>query len=304
MIKLTSKPNTDPPSSSYLKGSLHDNDGSGNGTPVNKLVYNDMHLFFEKLMQLGGITANNLPDNDDNGYQLIQAFQEAVLIAGGPLFSVLSKSLIGDEAAILGLIDPYSLLGLRWNAGATVLSAGYIFYVERLYFCAGFTGTISDTAVFTQTGPHVMTVTDAASGSGLFDYSELRHHQIPRGTYTPTLGIDGGTGTFTASIKNGQYHVTKDFVYITMYLAGIGITGAPNELTVSLPPDVPHIGNIQSIGVANFYDGSVDSSKALIFPSSSGSEKIGIVPTIFGVGTFSTTSSGVCLFSIVLQRGL
>lgn len=54
-------------------GRIKDNDGSGNGTPVNEFVYGDIHETFAKLLRLYGIPYNGLPDNETNGYQLVNA---------------------------------------------------------------------------------------------------------------------------------------------------------------------------------------------------------------------------------------
>lgn len=52
---------------------IRDNDGSGNGTPVNEVVYGDHHEFFAQIMRLYGILYNALPDQATNGYQLVDA---------------------------------------------------------------------------------------------------------------------------------------------------------------------------------------------------------------------------------------
>lgn len=57
----------------YPNGRIKNNDGSGNGTPVNEIVKGDIHEFFDKAMRLYGINHNGLPDNETNGYQLIDA---------------------------------------------------------------------------------------------------------------------------------------------------------------------------------------------------------------------------------------
>lgn len=73
MIPLISKPNTEAPNSDYPFGNLRDKSVSLPGTPVNKLVYADIHQFFEKLMDYAGITPNGLPDNEYSGWQLMEA---------------------------------------------------------------------------------------------------------------------------------------------------------------------------------------------------------------------------------------
>lgn len=59
----------------YPNGRIKDNRGSGDGTPVNEKVYGDIHEFFSKLMRLAGIIYNGLPDNENQGYQLIEAMK-------------------------------------------------------------------------------------------------------------------------------------------------------------------------------------------------------------------------------------
>ena len=63
--------NSDP--TNYPNARIRDNTGSGNGTPVNRLVYSDLHEMVAKLMRMANIAYNNLPDNEGNGYQLVNA---------------------------------------------------------------------------------------------------------------------------------------------------------------------------------------------------------------------------------------
>ncbi len=70
---LENKPNVDAPDSDYPYGKIRDNNGSGNGTPVNTLVYGDFHQFFAKLMAEAGISPNELPDSDYSGFQLFES---------------------------------------------------------------------------------------------------------------------------------------------------------------------------------------------------------------------------------------
>jgi hypothetical protein len=70
---LENKTNVNPPSADYPYGRIRDNDGSGNGTPVNESVYGDFHQFFERLMDLAGVAHNNAAENKINGFQFIDA---------------------------------------------------------------------------------------------------------------------------------------------------------------------------------------------------------------------------------------
>lgn len=78
MIPLQNKPNTKAPDGVDTFGALKDDSGSGDGTPVDKQVYNDIHVFFESLMLWAGLAANNQPDNATNGFQLLDAFKAGV----------------------------------------------------------------------------------------------------------------------------------------------------------------------------------------------------------------------------------
>lgn len=77
-IKLTSKPNTDPVSGTWPFGSVRDDDGSGNGTEVDRNTYSDNFQFFESLMNYASVVANDLPDNATNGFQFLEALQKAI----------------------------------------------------------------------------------------------------------------------------------------------------------------------------------------------------------------------------------
>lgn len=59
----------------YPDGRLKDNTGAGNGTPVNEKTNGDLFQTIAKLMRLYGITPNGLPDNESNGYQIIDAMR-------------------------------------------------------------------------------------------------------------------------------------------------------------------------------------------------------------------------------------
>lgn len=78
-IELKDKPNTQPATGAgsdpnYPYGNIKDDTGSNDGTPVDKTVYADFHQFFARMLALGGITANGLPDNLADGFQYMEAF--------------------------------------------------------------------------------------------------------------------------------------------------------------------------------------------------------------------------------------
>ena len=65
--------NTNP--ARYPNGRIKNSTGSGDGTPVNEQVYGDIHELMAKVMRLYNIPYNNQPDNENNGYQLVEAFR-------------------------------------------------------------------------------------------------------------------------------------------------------------------------------------------------------------------------------------
>lgn len=61
-IDLRNKPNVQT-TSTYPLGTIKDNTGSNDGTPVNRLVYHDLHYFFASLMSITGTAYSNVLDS-------------------------------------------------------------------------------------------------------------------------------------------------------------------------------------------------------------------------------------------------
>ncbi|KKL54820.1 hypothetical protein LCGC14_2261590 [marine sediment metagenome] len=74
---LANKPNVQAPGGDYPFGRIKDVVPSVSpGTPVDEEVQGDFHQFFEKLMSLASVAANDLPDNNNDGFQWIEALQK------------------------------------------------------------------------------------------------------------------------------------------------------------------------------------------------------------------------------------
>jgi hypothetical protein len=71
--QLTSVPDTDPPDSDYPAGKIRNDNPPTDGTPVIEELYGDLIQFFHKLMRLAGLSYNNLPENETQGFQFVQA---------------------------------------------------------------------------------------------------------------------------------------------------------------------------------------------------------------------------------------
>jgi len=80
MILLEDKNNVEAPSGAYPFGSIKDDTGINDGTPVDRTVYSDIHQFFSKLFDVSVYTSNGLPDNETNGFQLFNALTSRINI--------------------------------------------------------------------------------------------------------------------------------------------------------------------------------------------------------------------------------
>ena len=76
MRTILNQPNVDKSDLiAYPSGRIRNNDGTSNGTGVNEATKGDFHQMLEKLMRLYAIIPNDLPDNETNGFQLIDALR-------------------------------------------------------------------------------------------------------------------------------------------------------------------------------------------------------------------------------------
>lgn len=82
MIPLINKDNVESADDVYPFGNIKDKIPTAPGTPVNVKTYADFHQFFEKMFSESGLTANGLPDNEYNGFQLWQALKMAMARRG------------------------------------------------------------------------------------------------------------------------------------------------------------------------------------------------------------------------------
>jgi len=57
----------------YPNGQIQDNDGTDNGTPINRVTSSDLWMFFDKLMRQASLSYNGDFDNEGNGYQYVDA---------------------------------------------------------------------------------------------------------------------------------------------------------------------------------------------------------------------------------------
>jgi len=76
MRKLSDTPNIGGSNSTYPDGVIIDNAGAVVGTALTEILYGDLVQSIHKLRRLAGISENNLPDNEDNGFQIVKAMMQ------------------------------------------------------------------------------------------------------------------------------------------------------------------------------------------------------------------------------------
>ena len=127
-------------SANHPFGAIINETDTNDGTPVVREVYNDLLVNNYKLLQKVGITANNLEDNEVNGYQIIEALQklpnklndiEQILTLSGTVWSIpLPIELLPNKyfffakaAANLYVAGATRLCGL-YNIGLVIADTG------------------------------------------------------------------------------------------------------------------------------------------------------------------------------------
>lgn len=167
--RLRDKPNVVAPDVDYPNGRIRDKAGATPGTPVSELVYGDFHQFFEELMKASGVSFNGLPDNDTNGYQLMEAFRSLVglqpwnELKGGALGPLLSYP-TGSATIFGGSFIRWQVVGkllhihvgINWNTITGSPTSMNIALPNGMEYDNRGAGTsIATTAVYTTSGTEV-----------------------------------------------------------------------------------------------------------------------------------------------------
>lgn len=88
----------------YPNGRLKDTVGPTEGTAWKEGITGDVYQFFQKLLIDASITANGLPDNVSNGYDLIDALVYKVGTKRATTRTILNASMITSEVNICSLV--------------------------------------------------------------------------------------------------------------------------------------------------------------------------------------------------------
>lgn len=202
-VGIQNYPNITPADSDYPNGSLKDKNGSSHGTPLNKLVYNDIHTLLDKILREAEVEANGLPDSEYVGNQYYQALlMNCFNRVGAPIITGLIGSYTEDDLIVL-----YGVTVSVVSNTAT-WTEGYIFYNGNIYFVPAGSDTKSpgDTFFYTITSDMMFEIgiSHGAPGDGIADYGA---GTVKRKSYTYSTG---GGGDYIA-LDNRT--VIANFVY-------------------------------------------------------------------------------------------
>lgn len=179
------------PGGDYPFGDVKDQPG---GTLVDRKFTDDGLQFFQKLMNLAGITPSGNPDNVSNGYQIQQAFD---ILTGRDAWAALVPGIIAGGGG--GTIDV--------SGAKTVYSRyriiGKTLFVQQQFRGAVVTGTMSDIIIvmpnFPANDDGIVTGCSIDNGGGrVLVFSELHHglvgtlelmHSFGAGTYDIDVNV-------------------------------------------------------------------------------------------------------------------
>ena len=145
------------------------------GTRVNTKMLGDMWQMLQQLAAGAGITLNNQPDNNTNGYQFTEALSKVIGNHAGQIV----RMLIG------GTYDPTKVY-ILWGCEARG-NSGYCLYDGEIYFIVGNAGPVCGGGlvdvikVYTPTlytgGVQSLQNICAASGSGIANFADVIYLQ-------------------------------------------------------------------------------------------------------------------------------
>lgn len=161
----------------FLNGNLEDA-----LTLINAFINQDPIQFFQKLADLGGITFNDLPDNETNGYQLIEALETVVrsYVATTVLKGTVEKATTAEAQG--GTADKFLDAALLQLVTATETRKGIVEKATQTETLAGAVDKFIDALLLQnhgdwQTPSYLNNHSDYTIG----DFSGLRYRKLTNG---------------------------------------------------------------------------------------------------------------------------
>jgi len=180
------------------------------GTRVNTKMLGDMWQMLQQLAAGAGITLNNQPDNNTNGYQFMESLSKVIGNHAGQIV----RMLIG------GVYDPTKVY-ILWGC-ETRGNSGYCLYDGEIYFIVGNSGPVCGGGlvdvikVYTPTlytnGVQSLQNACAAAGSGIANFADVIYLQKWVDVSSTMTWGNGPGGSVTID--------PADFVYARYMLRG------------------------------------------------------------------------------------
>lgn len=121
MKLLQNKDNSKAPDVDFPYGSMRDRSLGTPGNKVNADFMSDYTQFFERIMALSGLTANGLPDNATNGFQLVDA---AIRVIKPYKVYTALISQVGTSNPTVQVLGTNEIGGISWARTGTGLYEG------------------------------------------------------------------------------------------------------------------------------------------------------------------------------------
>jgi hypothetical protein len=133
MKKLENLQNVEAPTGDYPYGDLKNNTGSNDGTPVNRDLLTDLVQFAQKLADEAGITINDVPDNETDGWQLYEAFRKLTKPYKVAYLSIDQTSTNAPVVTVVGINEIGTITPTRTSAGSYRLTSTGNFTVGKTF---------------------------------------------------------------------------------------------------------------------------------------------------------------------------
>lgn len=204
------------------------------GTRVNTKMLGDIWQMMQQLAAGAGITLNNQPDNNTNGYQFMESLSKVIGNHAGQIV----RMLIG------GVYDPTKVY-ILWGC-ETRGNSGYCLYDGEIYFIVGNSGPVCGGGlvdvikVYTPTlytnGVQSLQNACAAAGSGIANFADVIYLQKWKSaTGTTFTGVDGSITATGGDIVVNKYLITGNTVQYQLRISGATVAGAMTSFQISLP---------------------------------------------------------------------
>jgi len=220
----------------YPDGRIKDDTGAGDGTPVNEFTKGDIHQTVMKAKRLYGIEENGLPDNETNGYQMLDGFI-ALASKNDFILSITDASgvlqvpvklpfmLVGEQIVCKAAVDKVAQTTITGSVGAahTVTFVGNFKANEYVRLIK--TGTLTATLVrlvdavnadlVAGENGYLKKASQAESDEGTIDTVAVTP-VVDKSTYTKrTIGTDSSSylakPTGDADARNGHMSAADKF---------------------------------------------------------------------------------------------